>query len=84
MNQYLKVISNWIAINKLSLSIKKILYTAFCCHNDSVPNDLNIHINNIKLNRSNVAKYLVVIFDCNIRWNKHTTYITEKTRYLLQ
>ena len=49
---------------------------------NSIPHGLNIQINNIPLEQENEVKYLGIIFDSNLKWDKHVEYILNKTKYL--
>lgn len=83
MNKYLEDVSIWLALNKLTLNVKKTVYITFGNYCDSVPKELNISINQEKIKRVENCKYLGIIFDFNLRWNEHIKYIINKTRYLL-
>ena len=50
---------------------------------DSTPKNLNININGIKNKIVESTKYLGLIFDSNMRWNKHIVYVYNKTKYLI-
>ena len=80
MNKYLEDISIWLALNKLSLNIKKTVYITFGNYCDSVPKDMNIHIQGIKLSRVEYCKYLGIIIDYRLMWDKHIEYITKKNK----
>lgn len=82
MNHDLSIISDWLAINKLSLNIKKTVYLNFGSYNTSIPNDLRICINNFQIEQKHSHKYLGIIFDSNLKWDIHIKYIFEKTKYL--
>lgn len=49
---------------------------------DSVPKnkDINIFIQGNKLNRVAQYKYLGIIFDFNLKWDKHIEHIIKKTK----
>ena len=44
-----------------------------CCN--SIPHNFNIQINNIPLEQKNEVKYLGIILDSNLKWDKHVEYI---------
>ena len=50
---------------------------------DSVPSQIDVRIKNKSVNRVESCKYLGVIFDYNLKWNKHFELIISKTRYLI-
>ena len=68
MNQYLEEVSIWLTLNKLTLNISKTVYITFGNYCDSVPINLEIMINNNKLQRVENCKYLGVVIDINLRW----------------
>lgn len=72
MNSSLCVINKWLILNRLSLNIDKTVYMTFGNYCNSVPDQLNIKINDQNINRVEYCKYLGIVFDYNMRWNKHT------------
>lgn len=82
MNEDLECISSWLALNRLSLNISKTVFITFGNYNNSIPNNLDIRINQEKINRVSNCKYLGLIFDCNMKWEEHIKYIVSKTKYL--
>lgn len=83
MNKYLEDVSIWLALNKLTLNIQKTVYITFGSYSDSVPKKFEIKINNETLKRVNETKYLGIIFDTNMRWDKHIENLINKTKYLI-
>ena len=83
MNKLLESAADWLALNKLTLNITKTVYITFGNYTDSVPNKLDIKIDNETIRRVENCKYLGVIFDQNLKWNEHINYIIKKTRYLI-
>ena len=81
MNETLHKISTWLAYNKLSLNTDKTVYIEFGNQVDSTTKDLDIQ--GTKINRVENTKYLGMIFDSHMRWNKHIEYIYNKTKYLI-
>ena len=71
-----------VAHNKLSLNLGKTVYTTFGNYRDSVPDSLNVIIDNITIKRVNYEKYLGVFLDYNMKWDIHIQYILNKTKYL--
>ena len=67
MNDLLRKISKWLALNKLSLNTDKTIYMQFGSQCDSTPKNLNININGIKIKRVESTKYLGLVFDSNMR-----------------
>lgn len=83
MNAYLQHMSNWLALNKLSLNIKESLYITFGNYCGSVPDTLNIKIQNQIIKRVHGCKYLGIYFDINMKWDGHIEYIINKNKYFL-
>ena len=75
MNETLHILSTWLSLNKLSLNTDKTVYIEFCNQVNSTPKNLNINIQGTKIKRVESNKYLVIIFDSNMRWNDHIGYI---------
>ena len=83
MNRYLFIIDQCLARNKLSLNVGKTVYITFGNYCDSVPNQIDIEIKDKEINRVESCKYLGIMFDYNLRWDKHIQYIIKKTKYLI-
>ena len=71
----LEKISEWFKANKLSLNIKKTIYTLF--HKNSTKDDLPLKLPDLKivnsvLKRQASIKYLGVMLDEKISWKEHT------------
>ena len=58
------------------------VFLTFGNYRDSVPQTINITINNERINRVTEAKYLGVLFDTNMKWDKHIEYLIKKTLLL--
>ena len=58
-------------------------YVTFGNYCDSVPSQIDVRIKNKSVNKVESCKYLGVIFDYNLKWNKHFKLIISKTRYLI-
>ena len=71
MNKFLDKIANWLAFNKLSLNTNKTIYITVENYCDSVPRKIEIEIHKQKTKRVTDYKYLGIIFDFNMKWNKH-------------
>lgn len=83
MNELLDKVSKWLAFNKLSLNISKTKFLTFGNYCDSVPVDINIVIQNKRIERAENYKYLGILFDCNMKWDKYIEYLVNKTKYLI-
>ena len=75
MNAYLEKVSNWLALNKLSLNVQKCSLITFGNYVDSVPNTLDIKIQKQEIKRVYNCKYLRIYLDFNMKWNRHIEYI---------
>ena len=60
MNKYLALVNSWYYVNKLSVNTKKTVYITFANRVKSLPNNINIAINNEPLKRVTSVKYLGV------------------------
>lgn len=83
MNQNLNIISNWLKCNKLSLNINKTEVITFGNYSNSVPLTFTISINEQIINRVEYTKYLGIIIDYRLTWEKHIEKIINKTKYLI-
>ena len=70
-------ISEWLKINKLPLNIKKTHFIVFTNKNVPKP-DLQIVIDDHKIDETDQTKFLGVNIDCKLNWKKHISYITGK------
>ena len=76
MNQNLIQISNWLTYNKLNLNITKTKLLIF--HKEAKQQNninLNVHINNTKIEQSLETNFLGVTLQNNLKWNIHTNKI---------
>lgn len=69
INNSLPKVATWLNCNRLTLNVKKSTYQLFSI--TSFLPDINIHINNNKINRSTSAKYLGVTIDEGLKWDNH-------------
>lgn len=83
MNNYLDKVFRWLVSNKLSLNVEKTVYMTFGSYCTSVPEIMNITLNGKKLNRVEQCKYLGIILDYRLTWEKHMDYLINKTKYLV-
>jgi hypothetical protein len=78
-NECLKCLESWFCANKLSLNTDKTFYMLFGNINKSQPNlTLNLNINGVLLNKVSYCKYLGVVLDEELKWDKHVEYIYNK------
>lgn len=77
---------NWFNDNHLSLNISKSNYVTFACNKKMLPSDFEIYITDDNLctylNRVESTKYLGVIIDQFMRWDKHISQLIKKTRFI--
>ena len=83
MNCLLNKINEWLTLNQLSINVDKTIYMTFGPYCDSVPDNLNILIGNVKNKRVVLCKYLGVLIDFKVRWEDHTDNLVNKTNYLI-
>ena len=77
VNNELKKIDYWMKINKLSINYSKINYMIIC-RNPTYVNNFSIVINGINIKRTNSIRYLGVIIDEKLCWDKHIFSICSK------
>lgn len=81
LNTELSKLDEWFKANKLSLNVKKTKYSFFhkSKSTDSIPLKLpDLAISNIKLEREKNIKFLGVMINENLKWNKHIKTIENK------
>ena len=77
INKDLKNIQEWLCCNKLSLNILKTHYMVFTPKNKCI-DDVDIRINNVKIGRVYVTKFLGVQIDSQLNWKNHIDYTCKK------
>ena len=77
INEDLENIREWLCCNKLSLNILKTHYMVFTPRN-KVVNDIDICINDVRIERVYVTKFLGIQIDSQLNWKKHIDYICKK------
>ena len=77
VNSDLNLYLNWLYYNKLKINIDKTNFITFKQKNKHIQN-LNIQINNLRINEVQHIKYLGLQIDNNLQWTKHIDYITSK------
>lgn len=83
MNEYLAILSNWFINNKLTINVKKTNYVTFGCYADSVPDSINILINDSVITRKQDFRYLGIVLDYSLKWDIHIQNLINKCRYFL-
>ena len=77
ISEELSKLNVWFAVNKLSLNISKTNYMIFC--SKSIPNNINIRINDRVIERVPYTKFLGVIVDEKLNWKEHISKVKNKT-----
>ena len=78
-------VKNWLDTYKLSLNIKKTNYIAFSLTSINRPDFNTIKINNLKddIKETSHTKYLGIIVDQHLKWDRHVLKITTSIRKLI-
>lgn len=76
-------VSDWLALNKLTLNIDKTVYITFGNYCNSVPDNIKISIKNDEIKRVESCKYLGMYIDYRLSWDLHVQKIVNKTKYLV-
>lgn len=81
----LEKIKLWLDSNMLSCNIKKTKFITFTIYNKYQPDIKELKLNNgdIKIESVEKIKYLGIIIDKNVKWQEHTTYLSNKIRKML-
>ena len=69
-------LNNWFAINKLSLNVAKTNFMVFS--NRTVPNDIEVTINNYKIDQVHTTKFVGMVIDDKLNWKEHVLYVNKK------
>lgn len=83
VNCQLQEVSDWLALNKLTLSVDKTVYVTFGSYCNSVPKNIKISIKNEEIKRVEGCKYLGLYIDYRLSWDLHIQKIVNKTKYLV-
>ena len=75
INSLMPIITDWFHGNRLSLNGSKSNYQIF---SKSKVGDLNITLQNTKVERKTSVKYLGVYVDENLKWHNHIAYVQSK------
>ena len=79
INKELQIITDWLALNKLSLNAKKTKMMIFHFHQKKISHmKLNLKINNTKIEQVKEFCFLGVVFDECITWKSHVKKIASK------
>lgn len=77
VNEDLERINKWLNVNKLKLNLPKTKYMVIC-KSDKDEYNVDIRINNKKVDRTYTMKYLGVMIDSNLKMKSHNEYIGKK------
>ena len=78
INKELVNVTNWMEINKLSINIDKTFYMIINKNISKQSQPINIRINNKNIQRVDKVKYLGVILDHKLNWEKHIKNVVTK------
>ena len=78
VNRDLKLIVEWVRANKLSLNANKTEIIIFKSKNKTITKHLNFRISGQKIKPSNKVKYLGVILQEDLHWNKYLLNLGKK------
>jgi hypothetical protein len=83
VTEWLEIINSWLCMNQLSMNADKTTFITFGCYLDSVPNELEILINNTKIKRVHHCKYLGIVLDGCMKWDCHIRELIKKVKYFI-
>ena len=78
INEELQKVSDWLAVNKLSLNVDKTKFMIFHTKQKNLNQIPEIKINDKLIERVESFKFLGVIIDQNLNWNNHVNHISNK------
>ena len=71
LNEELHKVNQWLQLNRLSLNINKTNLVVFC-PSQRKPQSINLKISDRAVEQFSYVKYLGLIIDCTLNWNKLT------------
>lgn len=78
---------SWLDFNLLTLNVDKTSYLPFTSYVSGMPHYscLNIHHNNqdIKFVQRGEVRYLGILLDCHLRWDRHVGFVLKKIRSIV-
>ena len=77
LNEDLVNIEEWLRCNRLSLNVLKTNYMIFTTKN-KLSHDVDISVNNVRIERVYVTKFLGVQIDSKLNWKNHIEYTCKK------
>lgn len=74
----LNLVNDWFKSNLLTINTSKTCYVIFSAKNKTIPNNIELKINNEQIQRKNKEKYLGLILDNYLNWKPHIEKIRNK------
>ena len=82
MNAEMKLVSNWLVTNRLTLNLKKTKFMVICNkrneHIQKLIKKFKVNINNYCIEKVVEFKYLGVLFNHKLNWHSHIEYLCTK------
>ena len=78
INLELSKIYDWLAVNKLSLNLRKTKYMLFHHHNKKLPNNISLQINSTEIERVTNFIFIGVTINEHLSWKPHIDKICSK------
>ena len=72
----LEIINNWFKVNKLSLNAEKTKLMVF--RKKKIINPINIYLNGIQINETDVFNFLGIVFNNKLTWKNHVSFVSGK------
>ena len=77
-NQELCKVVNWLGANKLSLNVSKTQFIIFQAKNKKIHHNLQVQMNDQRIEQVNNTKFLGLIIDKDLSWKYHINQVTLK------
>ena len=78
MNNELQKVVEWLKANKLSLNVKKTHFMVFRSHRRDLNTNCNLQINGVTIEKVDHTKFLGVVIDSLLSWQKHVSHVKGK------
>lgn len=80
----LETIKQWFNQHLLTMNITKTKYLPFCSYKNSLPTykKIKIHNTDTEIDQADYIKYLGIILDSHLKWDRQIEHICKKMRYL--
>lgn len=82
-NLELQKITNWAKENKIKFNDQKSKMLIITRRKPQIQREINIYLNNRKLNQEETIKYLGIIIDRKFSFNQHIEHVTQKSTKLI-